>query len=74
VREQIQAVLKSISEESLSAYINPTTLLVREGKAVRICLDARRINKQMVADRTEITPMSDLCTNFMVPNILRVWT
>jgi len=53
-----------ILEESHSAYINPITLVVREGKAVRICLDARRINKQMVADRTKVTPMRELLQKF----------
>jgi hypothetical protein len=38
VREQIQAMLKDGTvDESHSAYINPVTLVVREGKAVRIC-------------------------------------
>jgi len=42
LREQIQAMLKDgILKESHSAYINPFTLLVREGKAVRICLDEK---------------------------------
>jgi len=60
-REQIQVMLKDgILEESHSAYINPITLVVREGKAVRICLDARRINKQMVVDRTKVMPMREL--------------
>ena len=46
VCEKIQAILKDgILEELHSAYINPITLVVREGKAVRICLDARRTNK-----------------------------
>ena len=58
MREQIQVMLKNgMWEESLSAFINPVTLVVRERKAVRICLDARRINKQMVTDRTKIMPM-----------------
>jgi hypothetical protein len=61
VREQIQAMLKDgILEGSHSACINPITLVVREGKAVGICLVARRINKQMVADRTKIMPMREL--------------
>jgi hypothetical protein len=61
VREQIQAMLKDgILEESHSAYINPITLVVREGRTVRICLDARRINKQMVPDRTKVLPMCEL--------------
>jgi hypothetical protein len=57
VREQIQAMLKDGTLEDLhSAYINPTTLLVREGKSFRICLHARRINKEMAADRTKVMP------------------
>jgi len=39
VREQIHVMLKDgILEESHSAYINPITPIVREGKAVRILL------------------------------------
>jgi hypothetical protein len=65
VREQIQAMLKDgILEESHPAYINPIILVVREGRAVRICLDARRINKQMVADRTKVMPMRELLQKF----------
>jgi len=65
VREQIQAMLKDgILEESHSAYINPITLVIREGRAVRICLDARRINKQMIADCTKVMPMRELLQKF----------
>jgi hypothetical protein len=74
-REQIEVMLKdAVLEESQSAYFNPVTLLVRERKAVRICIDARRINKQMVADRTKVMPMREICKTFVVPNVLRVWT
>jgi hypothetical protein len=42
VHEQIQAMLKDgILEESNFAYNNLITLIVREGKAVHICVDAR---------------------------------
>ena len=65
VRKQIQAMLKDgILEESHSAYINPITLVIREGTAVRICLDARRINKQMIADRAKVMPMRELLQKF----------
>jgi hypothetical protein len=41
VREQIQAMLRDgILEESYSAYVNPLTLVHREPKPVRICVDA----------------------------------
>ena len=65
MREQIQAMLKDgILEELHSAYINPITLVIREGRAVRICLDVRRINKQMIADHTKVMPMHELLQKF----------
>ena len=65
MRKKIQAMLKDgILEESHCAYINPIILVVREGKAVLICLDAKRINKQMVADRKKVTPMRELLQKF----------
>ena len=65
VREQIQAMLKDvILEESDFAYINQITLVIREGKAVLICFDARRINKQFQTARKFCQ-----CVNFA--NILR---
>jgi hypothetical protein len=65
VREQIQAKLKDgILEESHYAYINPIILIVREGKAVRIYLDARRINKEMVADIMTVMPMREILQKF----------
>jgi hypothetical protein len=51
-------------EDSHSAYINTITIVVREGKAVRVCLDARRINNQMVADRTKVMPMREILQSF----------
>jgi hypothetical protein len=53
-----------ILKELHSAYINPLTLVVCKGKAVCICLDARRINKQMVADCMKVMPMSELLQKF----------
>ena len=74
VREQIQEMLRDgILEESHSAYINPITPVVREGKAVRICLDARRINKQRLQTAQRPCQCANSCRNFMVPNILQVW-
>jgi len=65
VREHIQVMLKDdILEESFSSYINPLTLVVREGKPLRICIDARRINRQMTADRTKVLPLRELLQKF----------
>jgi hypothetical protein len=65
VREQVQAMLRDgILGESYSACANPLTLVHREGKSIRICIDARRINKLMVADRVKIQPMRELLQRF----------
>jgi len=61
VRDQIQVMAKDDTlEESFSSYINPLTLVVREKKPLRICVDARRINRQMTADRTKVLPLREL--------------
>jgi len=65
VRDQIQVMLQDdILEESFSSYINPLTLVVREMKPLRICVDARRINRQMIADRTKVLPLRELLQKF----------
>lgn len=57
VWERIQAILRDrILEKSYSAYVNPLTsiLVHREQKPIRICVDARKINKLMAADRVKV--------------------
>ena len=45
VRAQIQDMLiGGILEESYSDYVNPLTLVLREHKPPRICVDARGVN------------------------------
>jgi hypothetical protein len=51
VGEQIEAMVNDdILEISHSPYVNPLTIIQREDKPVRINLDARQVNKQMVPD------------------------
>jgi hypothetical protein len=65
VREQIQQLLTDgIIEHSNSSYINPLTIVPRPGKAPRICLDARRVNRHMTPDRTKIPPIQELIQRF----------
>ena len=42
-----------------SEFVNSLTLLHREGKPIRICVDARKINKLTVADRVKVQAMRD---------------
>ena len=54
VSEQIEDMVKNgILEISYSPYANPLKIIQREDKPVRICVDARQVNKQMVPDRTK---------------------
>jgi hypothetical protein len=61
VRTQIETMIgDGILEESYSDYVNPLTLVHRENKPVRICVDARSVNKQMTPDRVKVAPMGEL--------------
>ena len=65
VREQIEEMVKNgILEISHSPYINPLTIIQRKHKPVRICVDARQVNKQMVPDRAKPPPAHELLQRF----------
>jgi hypothetical protein len=65
VRDQIQVILQDdILEESFSSYINPLTLVVRDNKPLPICVNARKINRQITADRTKVPPLRELLQKF----------
>jgi hypothetical protein len=65
VRSQIETMIEDgILEESYSDYTNPLTLVHRENKPVRICVDARGVNKHMTPDRVKVAPMKELLQQF----------
>jgi hypothetical protein len=65
VREQIQDMIEGgILEESYSDFVNPLTVVTRPNKGIRICVDARKINKQMVADKATSLPVRELLQKF----------
>ena len=51
-------------EISHSPYVNPLTIIQRKVKPVRICVDARQVNKQMVPDRGKQSPAHELLQRF----------
>jgi hypothetical protein len=53
-----------ILEESRSSYLNPLTVVQREGKSPRICVDAQKFNQAMLPDRTKIAPMQAILQRF----------
>ena len=65
VRLQIEQMLKDgILEASSSPFLNPLTIVQREGKKIRICLDARKINQNTVPDRERTPPLHELLQKF----------
>ena len=65
VREQMEEMIKNgILEISLSPYVNPLTIIQRKDKPVRVCVDARQANKQMVPDRGKTPPADELLQRF----------
>ena len=72
VREQIQEMLRDdILENSFSDYVNPLTLVERPGKGIRICIDARRVNAQMIPDRVKVDTVKELLQRFHGLNLSR---
>jgi hypothetical protein len=56
VRSALRAQIKQLLEDktiepSDSSYLNPLTIVLREGKSPRICLDARKVNRWTEPDR-----------------------
>ena len=53
-----------ILEESYASHTNPLTIVQREGKAPRICVDGREVNKLMTPDAAKVMPMRELLQRF----------
>jgi len=65
VSKEIRQLMKDdILEESHSSHLNPLTVVQREGKSPRICVDARKLNQVMLPDRTKVAPMQEILQRF----------
>jgi len=53
-----------IIEPSDSSYLNPLTMVLREGKSPRICLDVRRVNRWTSPDKAQVVPINELLQQF----------
>jgi hypothetical protein len=71
VQEQIQEMpADHIIEEPYSSYVNPLTLVERNGKRVRICVDTTQVNKFMTPDTAKVPPMQTLLQRFHGANYI----
>jgi len=57
-------IKNGILEISHSPYVNPLTIIQWKDKPIRICVDARQVNKQMVPDRAKTPPARELLQRF----------
>ena len=65
VREQIkQMVADGVLEVSNSSYANPLTIVMKDGRAPRICVDTRKVNKHTLPDRARAPPIQELLQRF----------
>jgi hypothetical protein len=63
--EQIEQMMEDgILEMSDSSFINPLTILYRENKVLRICIDVRSVNNVMLPDRAAATPTDQMSQQF----------
>ena len=44
--------------------VNPLTIVLRNGKAPRICVDARKVNRYTLPDRARVPPIQELLQQF----------
>jgi hypothetical protein len=51
-------------EISNPPYVNPLTITQRKDKDVRVCVDTRQGNKQMVPERAKTPPAHELLYRF----------
>jgi hypothetical protein len=65
VRKQVDQMLEDgVLEISKSPYLNPLTIVQKENKKIRICVDARRINEYIIPDRERSAPIQELVQKF----------
>jgi hypothetical protein len=65
VQQQIEQMIKDgIIEISNSHMLNPLTIVPREGKKPRICVDARKVNQCMIPDRERAPPIHEILQKF----------
>jgi hypothetical protein len=71
VRELIEEMVKNdILEISHSPYVIPLRIIQTKDKPVRICVDSRQVNKQMVPDRAKTPPAHELLQRFHGANYI----
>ena len=65
VQEEINKMLREgIIEKSTSPYSNPLVVVTKKDLSIRLCLDARQVNRIIVPDRESPEPVSEILQCF----------
>lgn len=65
VDKQIEKMLnEGIIEPATSQYINPMVVVIKKGGSVRLCLDARQLNKKLIAEYECPSPPHEILQSF----------
>ena len=54
----------TVLEISTSSHLNSLTFTLRNGKAPRICVDARKMNRYILLDRARVPNIQELLQQF----------
>ena len=74
VRTEINRLInEDIIEYSHSPYTNPIVAVPKKNGKVRICLDAREINKIIINDRTSPGEIEELLKKFYGTRFISTW-
>jgi len=60
----------NVLEISTSSHVNPLTIVLRDGKAPRICVEARKVNRYILPDRARVPPIQELSQQFHGPRFV----
>ena len=74
VRQEIQRMIKEdIIERSSSPYTSPIVAIPKKDGQVRLCLDAREINKMIINDRTSPGEIDEIMKKFHGCKLMSTW-
>lgn len=74
VRKEIQRMLEQdIIEPSSSPYTSPIVAVKKKDGTVRLCLDAREINKSIINDRTSPGEIEEIMKRFDGVKYMSIW-
>ena len=74
VRQEIQRMMEEdIIERSNSPYTSPIVAIPKKDGQVRLCLDAREINKMIVNDRTSPGEIEEIMKKFHGCKFMSTW-